>query len=72
MKGIIPITILNKLNEIIDMKSQGKEKDIVQNIVVMDNYIEEFLKDNSEAPTEKSHTTLAVLNEELRRIVLNQ
>jgi len=71
MKNIIPDSVLNKLNEIIDLKSQGKEKDIIQNIVVMDQYIESFLKDDSEAPTEKSHATLNDLNDELRKIILN-
>lgn len=71
MKSIIPDSVLNKLNEIIDLKSQGKEKDIIQNIVDMDNYIESFLKDDSEAPTEKSHATLNDLNDELRKIILN-
>ena len=50
----------------------GKEKDIIQNIVRMDEYLEAFLKDDSEAPKEKSHATLNELNEELRRIVLNK
>ena len=72
MKSIIPSTILKKLEEIIDLKSQGREKDIIQNIVVMDKYIESFLQDDSEAPREKSHATVSELNEELRRIVLEK
>ena len=70
MKGVIPRPILIKLMEIIELKSSGKEKDILQNIVEMDDYIEGFLKDDSEAPSEKTHVTLNKLNEELRRIVL--
>ncbi|MBI4453904.1 nucleotidyltransferase domain-containing protein [Candidatus Woesearchaeota archaeon] len=70
LKKFIPLNVFNKLNEIIELKSQGKEKDIIQNIVVMDNYIESFLKDDSEAPKEKSYATLSELNEELRKIVL--
>lgn len=72
MNGIIPDTILKKLDEIVELKSEGKEKDIIQNIAKMDDYIEEFLKDNSEAPTEKSYATLNELNKELRGIVLRQ
>jgi|SRR3989344_1479652 len=72
MKRIIPTNILRKLNEIIDLKSQGKEKDIIQNIVIMDQYIESFLKNDDEAPVEKSHVTLSVLNDELRNIVLSK
>ena len=70
MEEIIPGKILKKLKEIIKLKSSGEEKDIIQNIVEMDDYIEGFLKDNSEAPTEKSHSTVNDLNEELRRIIL--
>mgnify|MGYP001199308942 CR=1 FL=1 len=70
MDGIISDIVLKKLNKIITLKSQGREKDIIQNIVVMDRYIEDFLKDDSEAPTEKFHSTLNDLNEELRKIVL--
>tara|TARA_Y100000310_G_scaffold328062_1_gene395488 strand:- start:28703 stop:29500 length:798 start_codon:yes stop_codon:yes gene_type:complete len=69
-KEFIDKEIIEKLEEIINLKSQGKEKDIIQNIVKMDKYIEEFLKDDSEAPKEKSHATLNELNDELRRIVL--
>ena len=43
---------------------------IVQNIVKVDNYIESFLKDDSERPTEKPHLTLNELNQELRIIVV--
>ncbi|MEA3429718.1 MAG: nucleotidyltransferase domain-containing protein [Nanoarchaeota archaeon] len=72
MVGIIPNHILEKLNEIIMLKAKGKEKQVVQNIVKMDTYIEEFLKDDSEAPKEKNHGTLNDLNAELRKIVLKQ
>lgn len=72
MKSIIPVNVLSKLNEIIDLKSQGKEKDIIQNIVVMDDYIDSFLKDDEEAPAEKSHAVLSELNKELRKIVLSK
>lgn len=70
MKGIIPDSILKKLNTIISLKSEGKEKEIIQNIVEMDKYIENFLKNTSEVPTEKTHATLNDLNKELRKIVI--
>ncbi|MBI5871780.1 nucleotidyltransferase domain-containing protein [archaeon] len=70
MKNIIPGSILNKLNEIIDLKSQGKEKELIQNIVEMDDYIESFLKDDSEAFIKETYSPLTDLNEELRKIVL--
>jgi hypothetical protein len=71
IKSFLPNYISKKLKDIIKLKSKGKEKDIIQNIVEMDNYIEELLKDDSEAPKEKSHATLNELNEELRKIVLS-
>lgn len=67
----LPANVVNKLKDIIDHKAQGKEQDIVQNIQHMDSYIERFLKDDSEAPTEKSHATLNELNAELRRIIIS-
>lgn len=70
-KKLIPKSIIGKLNEIIKLKSKGKEKEITQNIVSMDKYIEDFLKDNNEEPKTKSHSTFNELNEELRRIVLD-
>ncbi len=68
--GIIPDYIIKRLKEIIKLKSKGKEKEIIQNIVKMDEYIEEFLKDKSEEPKERSHTTLNELNKELRKIAM--
>jgi len=47
----IPKHIKSKLIEIIDLKKQGKEKDIVQNIVRFDSYIESELKSNDDCPT---------------------
>ena len=38
----------------------------------MDDYIEEFLKNDEDAPREKSHATLNDLNKELRRVVLKR
>lgn len=72
MDGIIPANILKKIKEIIKLKSSGKEKDAIQNIVMMDDYIENFLKDDSDAPKEKSHATLSELDAELRRIVMGK
>jgi len=72
MGGIIPAGIIKKINEIIKLKSSGKEKDIIQSIVMMDEYIEKFLKDDSDAPKEKSHSTLNELDKELKKIVLGK
>ena len=69
--SIIPEFILRKLYTIIKLKLEGREKEIVENIVKMDEYTELFLKDDLEAPNEKPHSTLNELNAELRKIVFN-
>ncbi len=66
----IPEHIILKLKEIIRLKKDMREKEIVQNVVKIDNYIESFLKDDSEAPREKQLTVKTELDKELRRIVL--
>src|SRR3989338_1585070 len=65
--SIIPEFILRKLYTIIKLKLDGREKEIVENIVKMDEYTELFLKDDLEAPNEKPHSTLNELNAELRK-----
>ncbi len=71
MKEIIPLSATNKLLEIIDLKSQGKEGDIIKNIVDLDKPIETFLEDDSETPPERLPSALGELNEELRKLVCN-
>lgn len=70
LKFGIPGHIAAKLREIIRLKSKGKEKDIMQNIVEIDSYIEDFLKDDSEAPRERAYATFRDIDVELKRIVL--
>lgn len=72
MKGIIPEYVLARLNKIIELKSHGQEKDAINNIKEMDEYIESFLKNDGEAPKEKSYATLDALNCELQRLVLEE
>ena len=67
---IVPTKIIGKIEEIIKLKKEGKEKDIVQNIVSIDNYIEEFLKDDSDAPENiKSSVMNRELNDEIWKII---
>ena len=70
LQGWISVQLSEKKMVINSIK--GKEKDIIQNIVKIDNYIEGFLKDDSEAPREKQLTTKTALDIELKRIVLNK
>lgn len=70
MKGIIPDYVIEKLHKIIEMKAQGKEKETIENIEILDDFIEHFLEDTN-PPLDKSYPPLDVLNEELQRIVLS-
>ena len=68
----IPEEIIDKLKEIVRLKKDSKEKDIIQNIVRMDNYIESFLKNDDEAPKNKQLATHNELKAELRKIILGE
>ena len=70
MEGIIPDMILRKLHDIIALKPQGREKDIIQNIVEMDQYIEAFLRDDSDAPEKGPSADTDRLDRELQRLIL--
>ena len=63
-------SIPQTLVDIIEKKKLKKEKDIIKNISKIDNYIEEFLKDDSEAPGSRRLNTMNELNTELRRNIL--
>ncbi len=69
VKGLIPDRVCEKINEIISLKKQGKEKDLIPNIPVFDDYIENFLKEsvNLEEPKERY---VFELEKELRKIVV--
>lgn len=69
-KEILPASIIEKLWKVIELKKRGKEKNIIQNIVKIDNYIESFLKDDSDAPINKRLSTTLDLDKELKKIVL--
>ena len=71
MKKIMPDYIVKTLQEIIEIKSRGKEKEKIQRITELDGYIESFLEDCSKSPTGKSQASIDLLNTELRKIVLN-
>ena len=69
MRGIIPESIIQKLNEIIKIKAEGKEKNRITNITTMDSYIESFLKDDSEISVDNKEKNIEMLNNEIRKIV---
>ncbi len=69
-KEILPESIMEKIWRIISLKRRGKEKDIIQNIAKIDNYIENFLKEDDDAPINKKLATNLDLDNELRKIVL--
>jgi hypothetical protein len=64
---VIDVKILNQLKEIITLKKEGKEKDIIQNIVKLDNYIESFLKDETNVPENVPKQNMEILNYEILR-----
>ena len=70
MQDSIPEKIYNKLFEIIDLKTQGLEKDRINNIIEFDSYIENFLNDDIQPESENSRVSLDVLNSELRKIII--
>ncbi|RKZ09928.1 hypothetical protein DRQ25_04690 [Candidatus Fermentibacteria bacterium] len=72
MKNIMPAPIVKKIHEIIAIKATGKEKKEIQHITEMDGYINAFLEDGTETPTEKPEINLDTLNTELRRIILKK
>jgi len=67
---LLPINIIKELRKIISLKKNSKEKNIIKNIVKIDNYIESFLKDDGDVPEKKKMVTDNILDNELKRIVL--
>ncbi len=63
MKEDIPAGVYKTLKDIIRLKKQGKEKDIVKNIVRMDRYIEKYLKDKNEPDNVKKILPIGMLND---------
>ena len=66
---LIPVEISEKLANIIDLKRKSDEKDIVENIVEIDEYIENYLADDSDAPTNKQLSIARELDEEVLKIL---
>ncbi len=69
-KPILPSNIIKELWKIIELKKQQKEKDIVKNVVKIDNYIESFLKDDSNAPENKRLNTDNDLDKFIKKEIL--
>ena len=51
--NFIPKGIISELKGIIKLKKEGKENEIIRNIVKIDNYIENFLKSNEEPESKR-------------------
>ncbi|MFX0064142.1 MAG: DNA polymerase beta superfamily protein [Candidatus Hermodarchaeota archaeon] len=72
IKGLdISDQITKKIQEMIKLKSHGKEKERIEPMSQLDQYIEAFLEEDPELPRE-SHPPIDELNNELRKIVLAQ
>ena len=65
----IPVEILDKLNNTITLKKQGKEKDLIQNISLYDDYIDDFLKHEPKDLIAKLMDKDKI-NKELERLIL--
>ena len=63
----IPTYIYDKLKEIIRIKKSGQEKEKIQNIVKIDEYIEKKLKENNEPEPTKKHGLLNEINKYLQK-----
>ena len=59
--NFVPKNIISELKEIIKLKKEGKENEIIRNIVKIDNYIENFLK-SSEEPQSKRKFDLRIFD----------
>lgn len=49
------------------LKKEGKEKDIIQNIIAVDNFIEDFLNNEPRMDFTKKTITTHLLDEEILR-----
>jgi hypothetical protein len=70
MEGILPKTISSEIEKIIKIKSLGREKDKIENIKKLDNYIERFLQDKREIPQKSKTPDTKKLDDEIRKILL--
>ena len=70
MAKVVPEKILQKLQVIIELKSTGKEKDIIKNIPLMDEYIEKFLSDDYGNILKRKKVNLNRIDREVQKIIL--
>jgi uncharacterized protein len=67
-RSFMPPEIVHRLLEIIDLKRQGREKEIIENEVRMNEYIEHCLKDDSDVPPKRQMVPFD-LDTSLRKII---
>lgn len=60
LKEDIPNDVYNKVNEIIEIKSSGLEKDTIERIEILDTFIEEYINKTFDVP--EKHLDYEVLN----------
>jgi len=70
-KTSIPVAIKTKLKSIIEKKKTGCEKDIEQNIVEFDNFIEQFLKEEARGFVENKVKN-DLIERAIKRLVLKK
>ena len=70
IKGLDLSDQINKqIQEMVKLKSHGKEKERIEHMFHLDQYIEAFLEEDPKLPKE-SPPPIEELNKELRKIVL--
>ena len=69
MKDFLPKGVFDLLGNIIQYKKKSREKSGIPNIPAIDEYIESFLKDDSEAPKNKRLGISHILDQEVVKII---
>jgi hypothetical protein len=70
LQGLLPKTIISRLQAMIERKKKGEEKDLVGNIPHLDKYIEQFLQKSPPKATTKKADRLQRLENEVLDIVM--
>ncbi len=69
---ILSNAVREKCLEIINLKKGGKEKDIIENIPLIDSYIESFLREEFKKVRKVNKVAIEKLNKELQKIILKK
>ena len=68
----MPQQIKNKIKEIIKIKKKGTEREIIQRINPLDNYIERFLKQEIIIRKKPKKPDMKIIEREIRKMLLKK